>query len=289
MFNNFELIKNADLSKFSTIKIGGRAKYMLFPKDENELKQILKVAKQNNIKTQIIGNASNVLFDDKGFDGAILHLKHFDQIEVCGQDVIVGAGVNLYKLNFELKSRGLSGLEWSFGVPASIGGFVFMNGGCFGNEICGLVDEIKVLKEGRVFTLKRKQIEFEYRTSNIDGIILQIRLKLKKDDPKEIEKRMFAFLKRKRESQPCDVPSLGSVFKRIDSKDGKVFPAKLIDMLGLKGVKIGRAEISTKHAGFIVNLGGATSQDVKDLIALIEKEFKKYGIFVEKEIKILDF
>ena len=289
MFNNFELIKNADLSKFSTIKIGGRAKYMLFPKDEKELKQILKVAKQNDIKTQTIGNGSNVLFDDKGFDGAILHLKHFDKIELRGEDVIVGAGVNLYGLNFRLKDYGLSGLEWSFGIPASIGGFVFMNGGCFCREICELVDEIKVLKEGRVLTLKRKQIEFGYRESNIDGIILQIRLKLKKDDPKSIEKRMFEFLRKKRESQPCDEPSLGSVFKRVDSKNGKVFPAKMIDTLGLKGVKIGRAEISTKHAGFIVNLGGATSQDVKDLIALIEKEFEKYGVFVEKEIKILDF
>lgn len=289
MFNNFDIIKNADLSNFSTIKIGGKAKYVIFPKSVSELKKILKIAKNNNIKTQIIGNGSNILFDDNGFDGAILHLKNFDKIEFFDKYAVIGAGVNLFKLNLVLKEQGLSGIEWSFGIPASIGGFVFMNGGCFGHEICEFVEEIKVLKNDRIVTLNRKKIDFGYRFSNIDGIILQVKLKLKKDDCKNIERKMLEFLKKKRDTQPCDMPSLGSVFKRISSRDGRVLPAKMIDTLGLKGVKIGRAEISTKHAGFIVNLGGATADDVKKLISLVENKFAEYGVFVEKEIKFLDF
>ena len=289
MFNSFEIIKNANLSKFSTIKIGGRAKYMLFPKTVSELKKILKIAQENNIKTQIIGNGSNVLFDDRGFDGAIVSLKHFDNIEFSNEKVIVGAGVNLFKLNAALKNHELSGIEWSFGIPATIGGFVFVNGGSFGHEICEVVDEVRVLRNGKISTIKRKKIDFGYRFSNIDGIILQVVLKLKRDDSEKIEKRMMDFLEKKKQSQPCDMPSLGSVFKRIVSKSGTVMPAKMIDTLGLKGVKIGKAEISTTHAGFIVNLGGATSQNVKDLIALVEKRFEEYGVFVEKEIKFLEY
>ena len=259
------------------------------PKTASELKKMLKIAQANNVKTQVIGNGSNVLFDDRGFDGAVISLKHFDNIEFSNEKVIVGAGVNLFKLNAALKNHELSGIEWSFGIPATIGGFVFANGGSFGHEICEIVDEVRVLSNGKISTIKRKKIDFGYRFSNIDGIIVQVVLKLKLDSSEKIEKTMLDFYEQKKQSQPCDMPSLGSVFKRIVSKSGTVMPAKMIDTLGLKGVKIGKAEISTKHAGFIVNLGGATSQNVKDLIALVEKRFEEYGVFVEKEIKFLEY
>lgn len=288
MFEEYEFLKDADLSNFSTMKTGGKARYIVFPKNVKELIKILKIIKKNKLKYYVIGNGSNILFRDEDYDGVLISLKHFNKIEIDDVYVNVGAGTNLFYLNHFLQKNGLGGLEWSYGIPATLGGLIANNGGCFGHEICESVEEVIVLQKMKVFVLSKEEIDFSYRFSSLKDnfIILCAKLKLKKEDPEIIKNNMINFLEKKRKLQPCEFPSLGSIFKRIVG-DEILYPAKLIDNLGLKGVKIGGAEISTKHAGFIINVGGAKSQDVIDLIEFIEKKLAEIGVKAEKEIVIL--
>ncbi len=311
MFENFEKLENVELKNFSTMKTGGRARVILFPKTHLELIKIWEICSQNNLPLFVLGNGSNVLFDDNGFDGVIVSLKHFDKISVCdlchsanhcchfersqkisrvgdeGVFVRVGAGINLFALNLKLKELGLSGLEWSYGIPATLGGMVVSNGGCFGHEIGEFVEEATVLCNGRIKRLKKAQLKFAYRVSNLRScIVLNVKLRLTREKPQKIAGDMAFFLKKKRETQPCDLPSLGSIFKRIAGEE-TIFPAKIFDQLGLKGTNINGAELSTKHAGFVVNKGGATSADVLQLIRLLEDKLKELGLPAEKEIIIL--
>jgi len=288
MFKNIYFLKNEKLSKYSTINIGGKAKYIVFPRCVDELKQAVDIAKQNEIKFFILGNGSNVLFDDNGFDGAVICLKKMKQISRCQNKVVVSAGISLFELNFKLKEMGLTGLEWSFGIPATIGGFVYMNGGCFGHEICEFVDEVEILKDDKIELVKKEGIGFGYRHSNLDGVIVGVTLNLAFDESTNIWEKMNIAINEKRKKQPCDKFSLGSVFKQIHKKGEVIYPAKMIDSMGLKGVKIGGAEISTKHAGFFVNTGNATSSDYKALITFVKDKLADRGVFVESEIVIVE-
>ena len=288
MFKKFDHIENADLSNFSTMRTGGKAKYIVFPKNSKELIKIIKIIKKNNFNYHIFGNGSNILFSDDGYDGVLINLKHFNSISIYGEMVYVGTGVNLFYLNQFLQKNGLSGIEWSYGIPATIGGLVAGNGGCFGHEICDYIDEVIILRDEKVITLNRNEITFNYRSCDLKGkcIILNVKLKLKFENHDVIKSKMLNFLEEKREKQPCEFPSLGSIFKRVMTEE-IIYPAKLIDNLGLKGVKIGGAEVSKKHAGFIVNCGNATSKDVLDLIIFLEEKLSKIGVNVEREIEIL--
>lgn len=288
MFKNIDFIENCNLSNFSTMKTGGVGKYIVFPKNVKELQEILKIIEKKQLKMLIIGNGSNILFDDTGFDGVLISLKHFDEIEkIEGNKVWIGAGINLFLLNNKLKNLCMSGMEWSFGIPATLGGLVVGNGGCFGHEIGNFVEEVVVLQNLTVKTLKKQDLMFEYRNSNLrDYAVLKVLLKLKPSSSEEVQEKMNYFLNMKRNAQPCDLPSLGSVFKLVVGKE-IVYPAKLIDNLGLKGVRIGGAEVSTKHAGFIVNRGGATSHDVLNLVKFLEGKLAEIGVFPEREIVVL--
>lgn len=307
MFEQFEKVENADLKQFSTMRTGGRAKVIVFPKNINEIKKILKICQNNQQKLLILGNGSNILFDDDGFDGVIISLKHFNDIKILHNRKIeeeflfdkkyekrlkktiveVGAGINLFQLNQKMAELGFSGLEWSYGIPATLGGFLVMNGGAFGHEIGEFVKEVKVLENGKVRWLKKTEIEFSYRHSNLQkNVILGAKLQLFCEKTEKILQKMDFFLKEKQKTQPCEFPSLGSVFKRIEGEK-TIFPAKFIDNNGFKGVRINGAEISTKHAGFIINRGEATSADVLALIEMLEKEFREQGLNVEREIIVI--
>lgn len=288
MFEEFECLENVDLSNYSTMRTGGKAKYLVFPKNVKELQKILKIIKKSKQKFCIFGNGSNILFKDEGFEGVLINLKYLNKFEVLDESVYVGAGINLFYLNQLLQKNGLSGLEWSYGIPATLGGLVVNNGGCFGHEIADLVEEVFVLKGLKVLVLNRSEIEFSYRNSSLKHkfIVLSAKLKLKHENPEVIKAKMIDYLETKRKSQPCEYPSLGSVFKRVHG-EGILYPAKLIDNLGLKGVKIGGAEVSKKHAGFIINVGGATSRDIEDLIVFLESKLAEIGVFPEREIEIL--
>ena len=288
MFENFEFVENANLSKLSTMKTGGKAKYIIFPKNVTELRQILKIIKKNGLKSFIIGNCSNILFSDYGFDGVLISLKHFDKIKKTKNFVEIGAGINLFALNQKLALLGLSGMEWSFGIPGSFGGLIYMNGGCFGSEVFDFVESIKVLDGEKIKILKKAEIKFAYRATDLKGkIILSAKLKLKSEESEKILKKMQFFLKIKHENQPCDFPSLGSIFKQIKTDEKIIYPAKIIDNLGLKGFKIKRAEISKKHAGFIVNSGNATSDEIFSLICFVQKKLAEQNVFPELEIILL--
>ena len=280
MFKNIEKKINADLKNYCTFKIGGRGT-VLFPKNQFEVKRIVNDCKKNHLDFFILGNGSNVLFPDDYFKKIIIDLRKLNNIKIAKQrTVFAEAGVRLFAFNRFLEQNGFAGFEWSYGIPATIGGLTYMNGGAFGEEVSNYIKKVKVLKNGKISWINRKKIDFSYRKSNILGIILAVEFKFKNADSKIIEKQQKEFLEIRKKTQPYDKFSAGSVFKRTDDK----IPAIMIDKAGLKGVKIGGAEISTKHAGFIVNNGDATSKDVKDLIELIRK---KCGNF-ECEIIILE-
>lgn len=280
MFKNIEKKINADLKNYCTFKIGGRGT-VLFPKNQFEVKRIANDCKKNHLDFFILGNGSNVLFPDDDFKKIIIDLRKLNNIKIAKQrTVIAEAGVRLFAFNRFLEQNGFAGFEWSYGIPATIGGLTYMNGGAFGEEVSNYIKKVKVLKNGKISWINRKKIDFSYRKSNILGIILAVEFKFKNADSKIIEKQQKEFLEIRKKTQPYDKFSAGSVFKRTDDK----IPAIMIDKAGLKGVKIGGAEISTKHAGFIVNNGDATSKDVKDLIELTRK---KCGNF-ECEIIILE-
>lgn len=291
MFEEFERLENVELAKFSTIKIGGNAKSVIFPKNAQEIERILQICEENQIKTFVLGNGSNVLFDDAGFDGTVLNLKHFDFVKVCEKDKIkhtccveIGAGINLFALNLRLSNLGLSGLEFCYGIPATLGGFLVMNGGCFGHEICEFVEEVQILQNGKIFWHKKDECGFFYRHSNLQNcIILSAKLRLFEEKTEKIVQNMNFYLQKKRNLQPCDLPSLGSVFKAVQG----ISVGKILDELGLKGLSVGGAQVSTKHAGFVVNTGGATAQDVLALVEILENKLAEIGIKPEREIIVL--
>ncbi len=291
MFEEFECLRDVELAKFSTMKIGGKAKWLIFPKNVQELRKILQICEENQIKTFVLGNGSNVLFDDAGFDGAVIKLRHFDFVKKCSKKgkkqafcVEVGAGINLFALNVRLAKLGLSGLEFSNGIPATLGGFLVMNGGCFGHEICEFVEEVQILQGGKVFWRKKEECDFSYRHSNLQNcVILSAKLHLFEEKTEKIMQNMNFFLEKKRASQPCDLPSLGSVFKATNG----VSVGKILDDLGLKGLSVGGAQVSKKHAGFVVNTGGAAAKDVLALVEILEKKLAEIDVQPEREIIVL--
>lgn len=279
MFNGLEVIEKADLKKYCTFKIGGRGT-IVFPKNVVELKKLIRECQKLNKNYFILGNGSNLLFSDFEINTILVSLKYFNEIrQVKKDEVFVGAGVNLFPLNIYLKNHNLSGLEWSYGIPGSIGGAIFMNAGAFGHSISENILNIKVLKCGKVENISKKNLEFSYRKSNINGIILGATMKFKEGNLDEIAFLQQDYLERRKMSQPYDKFSAGSVFKRNIEKN--IIPAKIIDTFGLKGTRIGGAEISKKHAGFIVNNGDAKAIDV---LALIEYIKCKTGEDLELEI-----
>ena len=279
MFNGLEVIEKADLKKYCTFKIGGRGT-IVFPKNVVELKKLIRECQKLNKNYFILGNGSNLLFSDFEINTILVSLKYFNEIrQVKKDEVFVGAGVNLFPLNIYLKNHNLSGLEWSYGIPGSIGGAIFMNAGAFGHSISENILNIKVLKCGKVENISKKNLEFSYRKSNINGIILGATMKFKEGNLDKIAILQQDYLERRKMSQPYDKFSAGSVFKRNIEKN--IIPAKIIDTFGLKGTRIGGAEISKKHAGFIVNNGDAKAIDV---LALIEYIKCKTGEDLELEI-----
>jgi UDP-N-acetylmuramate dehydrogenase len=300
------------LKEYTTFKIGGPARYFFVAKSKEDLKNAILWAKKKKLPFFILGGGSNVLFSDNGFDGLVIKLQN-TQYEIRNTKIVAEAGVPLQKLVLELARRGLSGLENLAGIPGTLGGAIWGNAGAFGREIGNLVEEVKVLDVGssklEVKKLKNKGCKFGYRGSVFkrrkNWIILEATLKLKKGKKKEIEEKIKEILKLRKEKQPLEFPSAGSVFKNVSIekvpkeirekfkekiKNGFLPAGVLIEAAGLKGFQIGGAKISEKHANFIVNVGNAKASDVKELIEKIKKEVKKkFKIQLEEEIKLVGF
>ena len=271
-----------DMSRHTTLKSGGTARFYCEVDNIKSLIKIIKLCK-NKLPFHILGQGSNSLF--LNYKGVVICTRKLDNCKIKGQTVYCECGVNLFKLNILLKSNCLSGLEFSFGIPASVGGACVMNAGAYGKEFGSFVEKVLVYDK-KLHTIKRQSLNFSYRNSSLkqnNNVVLAVWLKLKKSNSLTIEQTMRQIYQKRLESQP-NLPSAGSVFKR----DGDIIPAKIIDNMGFKGVKINGAMVSDKHAGFIVNTGKASPKDILELINVIKNKVKqKYNIDLQQEIEII--
>ncbi len=308
-----QIYMNEPMSKHTTFRVGGNADIFIKVKNLEQLKFIIKVARKNGIHITIIGNGSNLLVKDNGIRGIVVKIEFEDiKINLENETVIVGAGVKLAVLAQELLKSEMTGFEFAVGIPGTIGGAVRMNAGAYGSEMKDIVistkcldlkrynmltqktniDDIEIEEyieksdEPEIVELSNEAQEFVYRGSifhNNRYVILETKLKLQKGNKEDIKYKMDEFLRSRKEKQP-DLPSAGSTFKRGEG----YITAKIIDECGLKGCSIGGAQVSEKHAGFIVNTGDATAQNILDLIEHIKKVvYEKTGKLIKLEVEII--
>lgn len=282
--------KNVSLAAHTTFKIGGKAKYFFIAKSNEDLIKAIEAAKKVELPVFILGRGSNILINDKGFDGLVIKIQNTKH-KIQTTKIVAEAGTNLGKLVGESVKAGLSGLEWAVGIPGTVSGAVRGNAGAFGSSMADLIKTIEIfdIADFKIKTLENKNCKFGYRDSifkhNKNLIILSTELELKRGNREKSKNLIKGYLKQRKEKQVIEYPSAGCVFK-----NPKDFSAGyLIEQCGLKGRKIGKAMISKKHANFIVNLGGAKAEDVKKLINLCKGEVKKkFGIELKEEIEYLD-
>lgn len=280
---------NVPMKNYTSFKIGGNAEVLINIETIEELQEIIKIAKQEKIKLFVLGNGSNLLVSDEGIKGIVLkiEIKKFEIDEEKGI-ITIGAGNKLGEIAQKLLQKEISGFEFAAGIPGTMGGAIRMNAGAHGSEMKDIVKTITYIDmEGKINKITNNQAEFEYRNSIFSRnnyIITEAEIELNKGTKEEIQEKMLEYANFRKEKQPIEYPSAGSTFKR-----GKDFiTAKLIDDCGLKGYQIGGAQVSEKHAGFIINKGNATAKDVKELINHIKKEvYNKYGKEIETEIEII--
>lgn len=280
--------ENELLAPHSTFRIGGEARLAAMPDTTEQIIDAVSTAKEAGLDFTVIGNGSNVLFSDKGFDGLVIFTRNADSVVIKGNRVIADAGAPFTKLAVTVKNAGLTGLEFAYGIPGSVGGAVYMNAGAYNGEASQVVASSMAYDDltGEVRMISREEHNFGYRTSvysqNRDRLtVLSAEFELKEGDSAAIWETMQDLMRRRREKQPLEYPNAGSVFKRPQG----YFVGKLITDAGLKGYTIGGAQVSEKHAGFIVNIGGATAEDVLRLVEHIQKTVQsQFGVMLECEI-----
>lgn len=276
--------KNAALKHLSTMRLGGEARFLVCPKNEKELKNLIDYLRQSRTKFFVLGNGSNVLMCDGKYRGVLIKLTHLNKISVHKNLIHAEAGATLANVIRVSRAQSLAGLEEGVGIPACIGGAVKMNASAYGFEIAKVLQGVQVLRKGEIIYLSSEECKFSYRNSGFqkDDIILSADFKLKKGKKKEIESRLLDTIN-KRKNLPL-LPSLGSVFKREEG----VIVSRLLDEMGFKGQSVGGAMVSREHAGIIVNIGNATCKDVKKLIKIIKKRcFREKNLVLHEEIKFL--
>ena len=285
-------MQNEPLKKHTTLKIGGNCDYFVLPENIEQIKEIYMFAKQNNIRLTVFGNGSNMLISDFGVNGIVLSTEKLKTTELKnGTNILAYAGVKLSVLCQFALENSLTGLEFLWGIPGTAGGAVFMNDGAYGGEISSVLKSCTFLNEnGEIITKPAEELKLGYRTSifkNAENksIILFAEFNLKIGNKTQIRAQMEELMKRRKEKQPLEYPSAGSVFKRPKG----CFAGTLIEECGLKGLRIGGAEVSEKHAGFIVNKENATASDVTALIEKIKKEvFLKTSVELETEVLYIE-
>ena len=284
-----ELRFEEPLSKHTSFRIGGPAEVMAFPKDSGELARILKVSALLDCKPAILGAGTNVLAPDAGVRGLVICLKDcMDGMQqLDDQTIRVMAGVTMTRAAVFAANLGLSGLEFAHGIPGTVGGGVYMNAGAYGGEICQVCTHVAVMDmHGDIAILSNEDMSFSYRHSRLEeekGIVLYADFALSSAPVEQIKEKMQELMGKRKASQPLDLPSAGSAFKRPVGG----YAAALIDQAGLKGFRVGGAAVSEKHAGFVVNLGGATAADVRSLLGQVsDKVFGASGIRLEPEVRI---
>ena len=286
---NVELRFDEPMSRHTSFRIGGPVAVMAFPKSAEELAEILKVSALMDITPAILGAGTNVLAPDEGMDGLVVCLKDcMGGMEQLDETTIrVAAGVTMTRAAMFAANLGLGGMEFAHGIPGTIGGGVYMNAGAYGGEIKDICTFVDVMdKEGNITRRTAEEMKFSYRHSVLEdegGIVLAAEFKLTPASAEDVKAKMKELQAKRSASQPLDLPSAGSAFKRPVGG----FAAALIDQAGLKGYTVGGAGISTKHAGFAVNVGGATAADVRNLLQQVSDiVFEKSGIRLEPEVRI---
>ncbi|MFK3588237.1 UDP-N-acetylmuramate dehydrogenase [Lactobacillus sp. 23-2] len=283
-----DIQENIPLSRYSFTETGGPAQFLAFPKSLAELQDLLAAAEEEQLPITVIGNASNLIISDKGIKGLVIILTKMHQIKVTGDKVTAEAGARIIDTSFAAGKAGLSGLEFAAGIPGSVGGAVFMNAGAYGGETKDCLETATVLtKDGQLKTYSNAELQFSYRHSLVQEtkeIVVSAVFALKKGDRETILDEMNYLNALRKYKQPLEYPSCGSVFKRPTGH----FVGPMLIKAGLQGKQIGGAQVSMKHAGFIVNKGGATATDYLNLIHYIQKTIKeKYGIDLHTEVRII--
>jgi len=281
--------ENVPMSAKTSFKIGGPAELMLFPASIEELQAGLQLCAEQGEKPFILGYGSNLLVKDTGLDGVVISTEKMLGITLAGDGLIYcNAGVKLSELCVFAQKQGLSGLEFAYGIPGSAGGAAYMNAGAYGGEMKDILHCVQYIDaEGALHELSLEQLDLGYRRSVFmrnGGIVTGLTVQLQPGDPIEIRAKMNEIMQKRKDKQPLEFPSAGSVFKRPEGH----FAGALIEQCGLKGKGVGGARVSEKHAGFIVNAGGATASDVRALIALVQTVVEaETGIFLEPEIRFV--
>lgn len=299
------LLKDVPMSHYTTFRVGGDATYLVNVKSEEMLIKLIKLLRKEGMGYYLLGNGSNLLVSDQGYAGVMIKLggdfSKTEWTEQAGQSAAggdsaqdagvicqAGAAVMLTHMAQTAAEQGLAGLEFAYGIPGTVGGAIVMNAGAYGGEMCQIVESVRLLDEDlQIVTLKGDEMAFGYRTSILKKkpyIVLSVRLKLHPEDQKEIMVKMNTNMSARKEKQPLEYPSAGSTFKRPEGH----FAGKLIQDAGLRGYRVGGAQVSEKHCGFVINTGNATAEDICQLIRDVQSRVReKSGVTLEPEVIIL--
>ncbi len=288
IFDNIKCNCGEPLNKHTTFKVGGPAKYFFVPECKEEIIHIIEWCRDNSIKYMIMGNGSNVLFSDDGYDGAIIQIySGMNEITLLDDGIYAQSGALLSKISNIARDNSFTGMEFASGIPGTLGGAVVMNAGAYGGEMKNIISYVDVLMEdGTVRKYSGEEMEFDYRHSVIDDkkIVLGAKISLQKGDINDINAEMNRLKEARCSKQPLEYPSAGSTFKRPEG----YFAGKLIQDSGLRGYRVGGAMVSDKHCGFVVNYDNATSKDITTLISDVQRIVKdKFGVVLEPEVKII--
>ena len=283
-----QILENEPMSRHTTFKVGGPADVLFLPESEEQLIQAIAIAKDAGIPCIVIGNGSNLVVRDGGIRGLVIALgEGMAAIVRSGDTITAWAGASLARVSAFAQASGLAGLEFASGIPGTLGGGCAMNAGAYGGQLSDVLIDARMLLDDAVKTLTVEDMQMGYRTSlplREGGIVISARFALTPDNPESIAERMRELNARRREKQPLNRPSAGSTFKRPEGH----FAGALIEQSGLKGYRVGGAQVSEKHAGFIVNAGGATAKDILTLIGIVQDEvLVRFGVHLETEVRIL--
>lgn len=277
------------IKEYTNFKVGGVCDVVAFPKSSEEVIDLLKVAKENNIPTTVLGNLTNLIVRDGGIEGLVILLReNYADIKVEGDEVTALAGATLQKTANIARDNSLSGMEFAHGIPGSVGGGITMNAGAYDGELKDIVKSVTAItKDFEIREFSNEEMKFRYRNSLVQDenlVVLSATFKLKYGNKEEINDKMCDLMARRKAKQPLEYPSAGSTFKRPEG----YFAGKLIQDAGLKGLTHGGAQISKKHSGFVINIGGATAKDIVELIETVQKIIHdKFGVEIEREVKII--
>jgi len=289
IFGNNRVLFDEPMSQHTTFRIGGPADVFVMPENYEQIREVLRLCKEEKLPFFVLGNGSNLLVSDSGYRGVIIQMdRNMEEIRLDGEEIHACAGALLSSVAVAARNASLTGFEFAGGIPGTIGGAAVMNAGAYGGELKDVLKEVTVMtREGEILTIPADKLEMGYRTSIIKTagyLVLEAVISLKKGDEEKIRAVMKELSERRTEKQPLDYPSAGSTFKRPEG----YFAGKLIMDSGLRGYRAGGAQVSEKHCGFVINAGGATAEDVRSLMDhVIRVVREKYGVTLEPEVKFL--